>query len=161
VLDRISKRRDDDFEKQHTGELWNKIESHKIGCFAEENGAFMAPFEYPYQRSHPYNQQHFGPTPMKVSEYSGVSVPFRWMNKRHIKMMTNDNQNERSRFDPINWYGIPFNRDLERSSGRNNKWVEHPENQSLMLNTFASAVKENESLVFFYAKDVPLGAYIE
>ena len=156
VLDRISKRRDDDFEKQHAGKLWKEIESQKVGCYAGENGAFMAPFEYHFRKKHPYDEQHFDPAYMKVSEYSAVSIPFRWMNRRHIKMMPNDNQNEKSHFDPINWYGIPFNRDIERSSGKNIKWIEHPENQRLMLDTFSSAIKANESLVFFYAKDVPL-----
>ena len=156
VLDRISKRRDDDFEKQNAGKPWKEIESEKVGCYAEENGAFMAPFEYHFRKKHPYNEQHFNPAPMKVAEYSAVSVPFRWMNKRHIKMMPNDNQNEGSHFDPINWYGIPFDREIERSSGKNIRWIEHPKNQRLMLDTFASAIKANESLVFFYAKDLPL-----
>ncbi len=157
VRDRIAERRNDKFERQNAGKPWDGIDLNGVGCHAGENGAFMAPFPHSFQQEHPSKSTDFGKLNMKIAEYSAIAIPFRWMNKRQIKMMTNESQNESSHFDPIKWYEIPFDRDIEPTSGRgSDTWIENPNNQELMLESFASAFKTNESLILFYALDVPL-----
>jgi len=154
VRDRIAERRNDKFERENAGKVWSDIDLAGVGCHAGENGAFMAPFEYAYAQNHPFNSRSFAEVEIKTAEYSALVIPFRWMNKRQIKMMPHENQNEDGTFDPISRYSIPFDRDVEPNS--NDTWVQHPKNQKCMLDSFASAFKKNESLVFFYSNDIAL-----
>ncbi|MCY4063264.1 MAG: ATP-dependent RecD-like DNA helicase [Chloroflexi bacterium] len=158
------KNRNDRFEVENAGVSWDKIDRPDIhvGCGAERGG-FMSPFEYFHWKRHPYTNsrlhRNFKPTRIRFPEYSAIATPFRWLNKSSIKMMPNEKDNDSRYFDPIDWYRIPFGRDLgptEEELGFRSPWVQHPENQRLMLDTFASAIRAHESLVFFYAMDVPL-----
>lgn len=168
VLDRIAQSRDDDFEVKHAGQHWTDVDQQdiEIGCRVER-GAFMSDKAYDRWMSHAYAKQYggsnlhsnFKPTRLRFEPHSAIATPFRWMNKSMIKMMKNERDNDKSNFDPVQWYGIPFNRDLEPSDeelGFKSRWVQHPDNQLLLLNTFGSAIEPEKSLVFFYAKDVPL-----
>ena len=154
VRDRIAKRRNDNFERENAGKIWLDIDLAGVGCHAGENGAFMAPFPYRYARTHPDYSGRFGEAEIQIADYSAIATPFRWMNKKHIKVMPNERENKPGTFDPIDDYGIPFDRGREPQPKK--KWVEHPSNQANLLNAFASAIKEEESLVFFYSDDIPL-----
>ncbi len=154
VRDRIAKRRNDKFEEENAGKVWSDIDLAGVGCHAGENGAFMAPFPYSYAQRHPDYSGKYGEAEIKIPEYSALATPFRWMNKHQIKVMPNESQNEPGSFDPINRFGIPFDRGLEPRPSYT--WVEHPSNQANMLNAFASAIEKEVSLIFFYSNDIPL-----
>lgn len=173
VLDRVRQTRDDEFEVNHAGERWNELGEgldRQVGC-AAERGAFMAPYAYDKWMVHAYAKgngnggsklhTNFKPTRFEFPEYSASIIPFRWMNKKTLKVMPNPKQNDEDSFNPLEWYGIPFDMSKEPSKevmGFNNDapWVQHADNQRLLLDSFASAIIPDESIVFFYAKDTPL-----
>lgn len=172
VLSRVAETRNDEFEAQHAGRRWDQLsegEADEIGCIAER-GAFMAPFPYRRTIIHAYAPRNgkqgisklhtqFRPTMFEFPEYSAAAIPFRWMNRSNLKLMENPKENSEDDFSPIQWYGLPFDRNKEPDKdtlGFASPWIQHADNQRLMLDSFFSAIQPEESLVFFYAKDTPL-----
>ena len=172
LLDRIRETRNDDFEVKYAGRRWDQLPEGsviEVGCHGER-GAFMSPFAYRRAIMHAYAPKngkrgpsllhtHFRPTAFEYTEYSAAAIPFRWMSRGNLKLMTDPSQNNQDDFDPIHQYGIPFDLAKEPDKeklGFASPWVQHFDNQRLLLDTFFSAVRNDESLVFFYAKDTPL-----
>jgi ATP-dependent exoDNAse (exonuclease V) alpha subunit len=172
ILGRVAETRNDQFEVQHAGKRWDQLsegEAVEIGCMAER-GAFMSPFPYRRTITHAYAPRNgksgisklhtqFRPTMFEFPEYSAAAIPFRWMNRSNLKLMENPKDNSEDDFNPIQWYGLPFDRNREPDKdtlGFASTWIQHADNQRLMLDSFFSAIQPEESLVFFYAKDTPL-----
>ena len=115
----------------------------------DERVTFMAPFEYTRQVTHPYYQkdsgrhQHFLTTPFRMPEYSAAAIPFRWALTRNAEEVAKE-------------YDLGFDSVIEPDLGFSTNWVQDYRNQTVLLNTFFSAIKPIESLCFFYAKETPL-----
>ena len=79
--------------------------------------------------------------------YSLEAVPYRWTNRELA-------------FDVAETWGIRLEPELEDAAdsamGWSSSWLQDRRNQLRMLDSFFSAVQPNRSLVFIYAKDVPL-----
>ena len=168
ILPRIATGRDDEFETEHAGKSIEQLQRAQHPPCVDEHGTFMASFPVSMLKTHPYAKSaqithgHFADTPYTFPPYSAAAVPFRWMLRQHVE----GNQwvglgiKDTLRID----YRVEREPDLttNKTSGTNDKkwdnktWVQEGTNQRVILDSFFSATKPNESLVFFYAKSTPL-----
>jgi ATP-dependent exoDNAse (exonuclease V) alpha subunit len=135
-------------------------------CLAEK-GTFLSPNEYTRDVSHKWKDinplfSEFRPCKYHHKPFSINAVPFFWM----MKSLAEPNY----RFDPTDRphksvkaleYEVDYKPELEQEIDEKlgfegNIWVQHPENQKALLDTFFGCLKEQKSLVFFYAKHTPL-----
>ena len=152
VLTQIARKRNDELEEKFSGRRWDENEVPLPAC-AIERGAFMADFDYEIPHNHPYNRpwekngryKHIVDTHLRYEAYSATGVPYAWM-KKHEK--TYDCEKAKI-------YNIDYRPDFEPEN-LGQSWVQDYHNQLSMLDTFFGAVKPEESLVFFYAKNTPL-----
>lgn len=154
VLPRIREVRNDVQENDSAGVSLSELQQESWPACATERGSFMAPFPLTRQVIHPYAKNsksensthgHILPTELKNPPYSAAAIPFRWMNKK-------------SAWD----IGVNYNINLDpEKEPREPKWlakrpwVQHHENQKALLEKFFSAIRPQESLCFFYSKQVP------
>ncbi len=164
VLPRIAAKRDDNYETEHAGESLEDFPHEDFPPCVHEHATIMAPFALSLFKNHPYAQHaetthgHFEDTPYTIQPYSAAAVPFRWMLREQIE--GNSQQNVQSKAEA---YGLAYDArrepDLTLNEGwdRDNKtWIQEGTNQRVILDTFFSAAKPGQSLVFFYAKQTPL-----
>lgn len=158
ILKRTRQERDDKLEESIAGRRWDELPVDQLPPCAAERASFMAPFEFTRTIEHPYVQyrsplyQDFALTPYRHAAYSAACVPFRWMRRDFVEGTKTD----ASIADSM---GIGYRPELEPSAeelGFNSGWLQHHENQRVMLDTFFSAIKPEESLCIFYAKRTPL-----
>lgn len=111
----------------------------------------MAPFPITLSKRHPYvernseSHSHFLPTPFKMRPYGAACLPYRWMLVKESAEL-------------VERYDLGFQPDREPDLGFSTAWIQDRSNQLVMLDTFFGAVRPEESLCFFYAKDTPLSA---
>jgi ATP-dependent exoDNAse (exonuclease V) alpha subunit len=143
--------RDDDKEERLAGKSLNELDEEDYPVCISERGTFMSDFNIPKTLKHPYielspkTHGHLKPTNVIFPKYSGAAVPYNWMLK--------DNASEKASLYDL---GFDDNREptLAWGSGNDN-WVQEITNQKSLLDCFFEHVKEETSLVFFYAKQVP------
>jgi hypothetical protein len=153
ILKRIGQAKDDEAKETRAGQSWRESGAWLPPCAAERAG-FMAPFaytrfvEHPYAKGHP-TFAHFCGTNFHHPPYSIAAVPFDWMLKEG---------SEDGRPVHADNFLLNFRSDIEPRVSRTGEdtWVQHGDNQKLMLDTFFSAIRPEESLVFLYAKRTPL-----
>jgi hypothetical protein len=126
-------------------------------CF-RERGTFMADFEFERTREHPYADRnaathgHFRPTPLRFPGYSAAGLPFRWMMKNAVF-----GDPKKGLAGLIDQYPLEeVDQQFEPQLSFETNWVQDHRNHRALLNCFWSHVRPEESLVFFYAKQVPL-----
>jgi len=151
ILPRIRETRNR-LECSQAGKPWEDIDAKKLPPCVSERGGFMAPYDFMRELSHPYSKtseahKHLLPTPYRYPAFSAACLPFNWMLKDFAQEKTEALE-------------LGFRPELEDrahdSMGFETIWVQTKHNQLVMLDTFFSAVKPEESLCFFYAKRVPL-----
>lgn len=147
-LKRIAEDRDDAAEEAVAGKRLDELpQAHWPACAAERMG-FMAPFEYVRMANHPYNRGpdtshgHFKPTPLRHPPYSAAVVPFAWL--LHDAMETLGEE-----------HALDVQAEREPDLGFKTQWVQEHLNQTALLGCFAGHLKPEQSLCFFYAKQVP------
>lgn len=157
VLERIARARDDAYETQMAGQsLQNLAEADLPPCLAER-GTFMSPFpisvmkQHPYVESSPGTHDHFAPTPFTFQPYTAAAVPFRWMLRAQVEGDERDGT-----IGKAEQLQLDFRPEREPELPWETVWVQEGTNQRILLDTFFSAAKPEESLVFFYAKRTPL-----
>ena len=157
VLPRIASGRDDDFETKHAGESIEGLDREQLPPCADEHATIMAPFSQSMPKSHPYAESakethsHFAPTPYTIQPFSVAAIPFRWMLKEQAE--GNEKRGIVSRAEALQ---LGYAADREPSLGFDTSWAQEGTNQRVLLDTFFSAAKPDESLMFFYAKRTPL-----
>ncbi|HFX1091447.1 TPA: ATP-dependent RecD-like DNA helicase [Pseudomonas aeruginosa] len=164
VLPRIATSRDDAFEMLHAGESFEAFDRSQHPPCVDEHGAFMAKFPLSMQKKHPYAESaktthgHFAETPYTIRPYSAAGIPFRWMLREQVE--GNKKWGVPSLKETLQLgYQAEREPDLTANKGweKDKKtWVQEGTNQRIILDTFFSVAKPNESLVFFYAKRTPL-----
>ena len=108
----------------------------------------MAPFEYTRTANHPYNRGpetshgHFKPTPLRHPPYTAAAVPFAWLLRESMESMAKGR-----RLDVLP--------EREPDLGFKTQWIHDHENQTALLDCFAGHLKPEQSLCFFYAKQIP------
>ncbi|HEK0138531.1 hypothetical protein KUC51_07715 [Pseudomonas aeruginosa] len=124
----------------------------------------MAKFPLSMQKKHPYAESartthgHFADTPYTIRPYSAAGIPFRWMLREQVE--GNKKWGVPSLKEILQLgYQAEREPDLTVNKGweKDKKtWVQESTNQRIILDTFFSVAKPDESLVFFYAKRTPL-----
>lgn len=151
ALPRISDTRDDEWENENAGEMFDP-DGVRLPACAAERGAFMSEAAYERRFPHPYARQnnalytHFRTTTFRHAPRSASAVPFAWMMKE-----------AKTGIPAIaDRLGLGFRPEREPDLGFHSIWVQERSNQLVMLDTFFEAINPQESLVFFYAKRTPL-----
>jgi energy-coupling factor transporter ATP-binding protein EcfA2 len=156
-LTRIGKVRNDKKEESLAGQSIEDLEVDDHPPCVAEHATFMADFDithtkqHPYEKSSPTTHGHMAPTPLTYEAYSAAAVPFRWMLREQVE--GNAKFGVASKADQLH---LDWEPDREPEMNFKTSWVQEGTNQRLMLDTFFSAVKPEDSLVFFYAKRTPL-----
>lgn len=148
VLGRIGAGRRDDVETRNAGRMFSELVEEDLPPCVKERGSFMAPFDIRRTMNHPYastsrTHRHFAQTPFVQRAYTAACVPFRWMLRENAEAFTDQMQ-------------LGYAPDAEPDLGFRTPWVQAKDNQLALLDTFFSAVRPQESLCFFYAKQTPL-----
>jgi thymidine kinase len=164
VLPRIATGRDDKFETEHSEESIENFDRLQLPPCVEEHGTFMAKFPLSMQKKHPYAESatvthgHFAETPYTIRPYSAACIPFRWMLRENVE--GNDKCGVKSIKKDLQ---IAYQSEREPDLTANphwkkdkKTWVQEGTNQRIILDTFFSVAKPDESMVFFYAKRTPL-----
>jgi ATP-dependent exoDNAse (exonuclease V) alpha subunit len=147
-LVRISEEKDDEAETVVAGKLIKDLSKSGIPCCVAERATFMAPFEFerviehPYVKTSPKTHGHYQPTKVTHPPYSAAGVPFAWMREQDLEHYAET-------------YAIHVNRDWEPELGFDTGWVQDIRNQRALLDCFFEHIVPEESLCFFYAKQVP------
>lgn len=152
-LGRIAEARNDPLEVRLAGTPWEELSGEQLPPCAAERAGFMSPRARLVSKEHPYASwndvyRKFQRTTFELPAYALDCVPFRWMLREHA-------------VDLSELYRLPYQVELEdavdHEADLNNPiWVQHAENQQLLLDTFFSAVQPERSLVFVYAKESPV-----
>ncbi len=149
VLPRVAEGKDDALEGEVAGRSLADLSKGQLPPCVGERAMFMAPFPlaqtkvHPYAKGNPDHYGHFRSTPFTNAAYSAACVPFRWMLSKNAP-------------EYVEQYQLDYREDREPDLGFNTSWIQERKNQLAMLDTFFSAIKPDESLCFFYAKDTPL-----
>jgi len=154
--------KDVDFEEANHSLPFNEIKERdkekklKIPPCIGEKVTFMSDFDVIKKVTHPYssfepNYKHYKETNLKYPKKSLSVIPYRWMLKNK----------ETKESEIAKKYEINYNIELEPKLKFVDQWVQNYDNQKTLLDTFISAVKPESSLVFIYAKNIPLIDYID
>jgi len=138
----------DEQEKPIAGCSLDELPSDQWPHCVHERATFMAPFEMEIIKRHalaersPQHYGHFQPTRQRYPAYSAGIVPFRWM-------MRDNMDGYRDLYD------LDIGAEREPDLGYYTNWVHEVGNQKTLLDAFASSLRQEASLCFFYAKHVP------
>lgn len=147
-LKRIAEDRDDAAEEAVAGKRLDELPQAQWPACAAERMGFMAPFEVVRMANHPYNRGpetshgHFKPTPLRHPPYSAAVVPFAWMLREAMETLGEEHE-------------LDVQAEREPDLGFKTQWVQEHLNQTALLDCFAGHLKPEQSLCFFYAKQVP------
>ena len=156
-LQQIAKSRDDVAELRLAGKTWKQIRPEELPPCANERASFMATERRDVTKRHPYAWNEFydkfKDTTYERPAYAADCVPYRWMLRKQV-------EGSDKVVGIAKHYQLPYDSKLEdkikNQTGRSSDWIQHADNQALLLDTFFSTVKPNHSLVFIYAKESPL-----
>ena len=163
ILPRIGEGRRDDVEARCAGQRLDELARADLPPCVGERVSFMAPFAltrtmtHPYKEFYPETHGHFEPTRFVQPEYSAACVPFRWMLREKVEGSAKDGEIGIAERLKIGW--VPDREpDIRNHQGKEveTAWVQERENQLALLDTFFGALRQEESLCFFYVKRTPL-----
>ncbi len=148
-LSRIAEKKDEEAEARIAGRHFKDLTPEAMPPCMQERGALMSPHSMLRQYVHPYRQtsdayRHFAPTIAEYPAYSVEAIPFRWMSR--------DFEDELVKQQPLD----NLDSALEPKLGFDSRWWQDYRNQQALLDTFWEYVNVNDSLIFIYAKQVPL-----
>lgn len=149
-LPRIAQNKDEAIESRIAGSHFKDLDSQQLPPCLAERVAFMSPYGlsrnhvHPYVSRNPDTHGHFRPTPLNYQPYTAPALPFRWMSKNAFEELR-----EHALLDEVDEGHEPH---LDFTTA----WWQDHRNQRTLLESFWGHVKEETSLVFFYAKQIPL-----
>lgn len=152
ILKNCALNRDDEQEQSLAGKFLNDLDEEQYPVCIGERATFMAPFsinttlKHPYALSSPNTHGHLKPTRVQFPAFGAAAVPYHWMLK--------DNAKEKTAVYDLN-YDDAKEPQLDWATNGGDNWVQEINNQKALLNCFFEHLKEETSLVFFYAKQVP------
>ena len=153
-LRRIASNKDEADETTLAGKHFGDLDENRLPPCLQEGAAFMSAKGSMRTHVHPYSGNahfaHFAPTPVHYPPYSAPAIPYKWMLKESFHG-ARDIPPLRDTY-PLD--GIEER--MEPRLGFDPAWWQDRRNQTALLDTFWTHVREEDSLVFFYAKQVPL-----
>ncbi|MDE0308501.1 MAG: ATP-dependent RecD-like DNA helicase [Acidiferrobacterales bacterium] len=153
----IANLKDESEEQALAGQSLVDMDANQLPPCVMERATFMAPFplerfhEHPYVKTSPETHQHFRPTRLAYPAYAAAGLPFRWLMKPVV--FGDEKQGGRGL---INRFPLDVDLSYEPKLNFSTHWVQDHRNHRELLDCFWNHVQPNESLVFFYAKQVPL-----
>jgi hypothetical protein len=162
ILPLVDKRKDPDREPSD-----ETITDTNFPPCISEKGTFMSPNEYTRDVTHAWRDinplfSEFRACKYHHKPYSLNAIPFFWMMKSPANPNYKFNPNDRPHKSlKALEYEVDYKTDLEEEIDNKlgfegNIWVQHPDNQKALLDTFFGCLHEQKSLIFFYAKHTPL-----
>lgn len=136
-------------------------EGVKLPPCVSERATFMADFAFDHTKQHPYAKNnsgthgHFRPTFIRNPAFSAAAIPFLWLMRGEVfgdRKKKIVGKVERYPLEGVTEEFEPTEEEL----GFKTNWVQDRRNHVALLECFWNHVKPIESLVFFYAKQVPL-----
>jgi ATP-dependent exoDNAse (exonuclease V) alpha subunit len=143
------------------GKSLKDLDEKQFPPCVKERGTFMADFAFTRTHEHPYvkpwnrSHIHFKPTPLRYPAYGAAALPFRWMRKDFVFGDPKKNINglvEQFPLQDVNQTYEPSEEVLGFDTG----YLQDHRNHRTLLDCFWNHIRPEESLVFFYAKQVPL-----
>ncbi|MCE3269708.1 MAG: helicase [Ramlibacter sp.] len=165
VLDRIGTKRNDAREMALAGQSLRALPRADLPPCVEERATVMADFSvivdkpHPYARALPQTHGHFVDTPFQIDPYTVTAVPFRWMLKAQVEGADDHRGTQPGLVERLKLDQYSFEREaelVERMGLKTNTWLQYAPNQRLLLDTWRSALRPRQSLIFFYCKSTPL-----
>lgn len=152
IFKNVKENKNPEAEAEVRGTPWADLDS--VPPCVNERAGFMRSRMFKQERVHNYawNKRgahaRFAPTEQRMPAYSLEVTPFRWVMLQ-----------EHERYS-IPW-NIGFDQGLEDRAHAlmpfdEDTWIQDHRNQLALLDSFFSALRSRESLVFLYAKDLPL-----
>ena len=148
-------------EIPNAGKSLKDLEENQWPPCVKERATFMADFAFTRTHEHPYVKNtkgphaHFKPTPLRYPAFSAAALPFRWMMRETV--FGNPKKKIRGLVErfPLDDVSLDYepSKDL---LGFDTGWLQDHRNHRALLDCFWNQVRPEESLVFFYAKQVPL-----
>ncbi len=163
ILSHIGESRRDEVETRFAGKRLDELTPGDLPPCVGEKVSFMAPFPLTRTMSHPYKEifpethGHFTPTRFVQPAYSAAAMPFRWMLRKKVEGDAKGGEIGLAERLQLGW-APDREPEIHNRAGKevDTDWVQERENQLVMLDTFFSALRPEESLCFFYAKRTPL-----
>ena len=159
----IADSKDEGAEEEVRGKPIQELidEGIRLPPCVKERATFMADFEFTRIAEHPYASNnsnthgHFRPTPLRHPAYSAAAVPFLWMMSNEVfGNLKKEIVGKVDRF-PLDGVDEQFE-PSEEELGFATNWIQDRRNHLALLECFWKHVQPQSSLVFFYAKQVPL-----
>lgn len=147
-------------EERIAGESLKEMSSAVFPPCVKERGTFMAPFaldrfhEHPYVKTSPDTHSHFKPTQLHYPAYAAAALPFRWMMKPVVFGDHEGGVQGLVENFPLEGVSPSFEDNLGIKFKTH--WIQDHRNHRALLDCFWNHIQAEESLVFFYAKQVPL-----
>lgn len=153
ALERIHRDRIDAEEDNLHEQPFDKLQENELPPCVTERAMFMLDRDFWLVRRHPYTtwspaHKHLTAAMIKLPPFSAGCVPFRRMLKRSAPQIALER-------------GVHYEEEKETiAEGEmgtdRTRWVQHGDNQDLLLRDFFRFVRKDKSLCFFYAKRTPL-----
>ena len=155
ILKNVKGKKDADTEEDDREKAWSDLDRGRVPPCVFERGGFMRPTAFQIEREHAYgggwtkSHAHFAPTIHRMPAYSFEATPYRWVMREEVTKYAAE-------------WGIAYDEALEEAADRviekkkTTTWVQDHRNQLALLDSFFSSINPKKSLVFVYAKDVPL-----
>ena len=142
-------------QEELLAERWmHELEPTQLPPCVSEKVHFMSPHAIYKKVTHPYSKndgnsrfyEHYRETTYCYPGYSFSVVPYNWMLKDPDANTSEKANALQLDFDPTKEPALSFK----------NSWVQQIDNQRLLLDTFIKPIRPGHSLVFIYAKNIPL-----
>lgn len=153
----IAENKDEAREALLAGRHFASLQPDEMPPCLRERAAFMSPHGVDLSRNHPYRRNnrsghysHFKATLLHFGPYSAPAMPFRWMLREQLR--TGNDKTGLCDLYPLD----EVNEDLEPDLEFRTPWWQDYRNQTALLDTFCAHINRGNSLIFFYAKQVPL-----
>jgi ATP-dependent exoDNAse (exonuclease V) alpha subunit len=161
-LKNIADNKDESRETPLAGRSIRELPSSDYPPCVKERATFMADFPFEREHAHPYastsaeTHGHFAPTLLKYPAYGAAALPFRWMMKPVV--FGEENSTETPLVDrfPLPGVDLAWEKQIESQIPFSTHWVQDHRNHRALLDCFWGHIQPEESLVFFYAKQIPL-----
>jgi hypothetical protein len=154
----IAEHKDEEAEELIRGKSFSELDAGALPPCVKERGSFMADFpldrlhQHPYVKSSQETHSHFKPTRLHYPPFAAAGLPFRWMMKPEVFGDPDHDIRGLTKDYPLNEADPAFEPQLPFKTN----WMQDHRNHRALLDCFWNHVKVEESLVFFYAKQVPL-----
>lgn len=152
ILKNVKEKKDPVSEEQVAGRPWTEVDD--LPPCVNERAGFMRTKPFTQERTHNYAwntngaHAHFAPTTQRMPPYSLEVTPFRWVMLKEYERYATP-------------WGIRVDMGLEERAHAlmpfdEDTWIQDHRNHLALLDSFFSALRPRQSLVFLYAKDIPL-----